>query len=163
MEYIDKVNENLKRYIEQLRSVKVVLYVDFAARFKKDHAEDIAKVLAGQVINYLMGEDIEEVYQNAAEPLKSKIGQIKDQVSGLADKLMQSDAQLRQVIVYTLRMEDVYKLGEFGEEYLTSADKARIDRVLKRYEGEFTEEATPSLYSLIVTRFIQEKQHLFQN
>lgn len=163
MEFNETAQNNVRRYNEQFRAVKMVLYAELRSYYKESHGLEMAKVMAAQVVNYLAGEDIDAVYEKAAEPLKSKIGRIKDQIPKLAEEKMERDSGAREIIIYSLKMEEIYKLAQLGEAYYKSADKGRIERIMAKYGTEFPIEVSPSIYSLLVTKFLQERQHLLQN
>ncbi|MGO9240474.1 MAG: hypothetical protein ACLQBJ_06650 [Bryobacteraceae bacterium] len=117
---------------------------------------DSAEALAAQVVNYLKGDDITAVIQNSAEPLKSKIAQIKDQISENAARAMAESKSTREAVVATLRMRAVLEFMLQGESYFKSDLHQRIEKLLCTYGPEFPEEIKPDTYLAIAQRYYQE-------
>jgi hypothetical protein len=107
---------------------------------------EVAGALAAQVVNFLKGEDIDEIARVSGEPLRSRIMAVLPQVRQRAAEYMQADRQTREIIVATLRMNSVLNFGKYGEEWLQSPAKMRIERLLVEYGPEFPEEITPAAY-----------------
>jgi hypothetical protein len=102
--------------------------------YKNEMDPQIANVLAAQVMNYLTGNDVEEVYLKSQEPLKSRIGLIKGMVPERASKLLDNDNELKELIVHNLHFKQhldwAYKETI---KYLSISQKAQIDFLLKKY------------------------------
>jgi hypothetical protein len=98
----------LKKEFQQASDiVKTTTYFCLFNEYKDYNGYDLemTDILAGLVIKYLSGDDIREIYNSEIEPRKSKIGKIKDQVAKYAENSMQKDRDMREVIVYTLRVK----------------------------------------------------------
>ena len=122
----------------------------------EEHAFEPASVLAALVANYLTGEDIQGVMRGSAEPLKSEIGRVKDQVPQRAANVMSESKHTREVVVATLRMKEALEFMLHGESYLHSDQHQRICGLLSVYGPEFPEEITPEHYLAIAHRYHQE-------
>jgi hypothetical protein len=120
-------------------------------------AKEPSMVLIAQVVNYLQGEDVAAVMQGAAEPLKSQIARIKDQVPDRAARAMAESENTREVIVATLRMRAVLEFMLQGEAYFRSSLHQRIDGLLSTYGPEFPYEIKPDLYLAMAHLFYQEQ------
>jgi len=152
-------NANLEQIVNlfnmQLRRIRVTLCGDLYDEYSKEYDIETAKVVAANVVNYLQGEDIEEIYQKTTGRLRATLGQIKNQVPQKADNLLKTNEKVKQLIVYTLRMKVVLNFSLYGKDYLLSSEKVRIENILKEYGPEYPEEASPELYSQIVDRFLK--------
>lgn len=124
--------------------IKVDLCEDVRNIFSSQMDGKEVRILAAQVVNFLMGEDIDEIAGASDEPLHSGIMAILPQVRKRAAEYMQVDQQTREIIVATLRMTSVLNFGKYGIAWLQSPEKMRIERLLVEYGPEFPEEITPA-------------------
>jgi hypothetical protein len=131
-----------------LRQIKVILYEYVSNIYSSQMDGEAAKTLAAQVVDFLMGEDIDEhhIIARFDEPLRSWIMAILPQVRQRAAEYMQADRQTREITVATLRMTSVLNFGKYGIAWLQSPAKMRIERLLVEYGPEFPEEITPAAY-----------------
>ncbi len=147
---------NAKRYSEfGLRMFRVDLFADLKSEYTKSLDAETAGILSAQVVNYLVGEDIDDVLEHAIDPLKSKIVGIRDQIEEHALTKLNSDPIVRRLVVYTLRIRVVLQFGLIGEEYLLSPEKQRIEKILSQYGAEFPEEASLEMYETLVWNYHQ--------
>jgi hypothetical protein len=107
---------------------------------------EAAKTLAAQVVNFLKGEDLDEIARVSDGPLRSRIMALLPQVQQRAAECMQADRQTREIIVATLRMATVLNFGKYGRAWFQNPAKMRIERLLVEYGPEFPEEITPETY-----------------
>ena len=149
------LKQTVDTFNEQLRVIRVVLYADLKDEYSHEYETETAGVLAAQVVNYLQGEDLEQIYVNASNSNKAVIDRIKKQIPKRADDLLKANKSVRELIVYTLRMKVVLKFALVGEAYLESPEKFRIETILKKYGAEYPKEASPELYKEIVARFLK--------
>lgn len=101
----------------------------------------IAKVLASQVTNYLTGQSVEQAYHKADEPLKSVIGRIKDIVPDKAIEIMNTDSELREMIVknlYFLKHID-WGFKETGG-YLSTSQKNQVEFLINKFGKGISED-----------------------
>jgi hypothetical protein len=108
--------------------------------------EDDARALAALVVNFLKGEDINEIARVSDEPLRSRIMAVLPQVEQRAEECMQTDPHTREIIVATLRMTSVLMFGKYGKAWFRNPAKIRIENLLVKYGPEFPQEITPSAY-----------------
>src|ERR1019366_8689554 len=90
-----------ENYATCLRLMKVDLCEDLRNIYSSQMDGKVAKTLAAQVANSLMGEDIDEIARVSDEPLRSWIMAILPQVRQRAAEYMQADRQTREIIVAT--------------------------------------------------------------
>jgi len=114
---------------------------------------EAARTLAAQVVNFIMGEDIDEIARVSDEPLRSRIMAILPQVRQRAAECMQADRQTREIIVATLRMTTVLNFGKYGRAWFQNPAKMRIERLLVEYGPEFPEEITPEAYAQLTAKY----------
>jgi len=141
-----------------LRAIQVDLYADLKNIYSSQMDSDAAGTLAAQVVNFLKGEDIDEIAHVSDEPLRSRIMAILPQVRQRAGEYMQADRQTREIIVATLRMKSVLNFGKYGEAWFENPEKMRIERLLVEYGPEFPEEITPAAYIQLVTAYLAVKR-----
>ena len=152
------IQDAIKVFETGAKAIQVPLYAELKFTYSKEMISEVACVLAGQVVNYLMGEDIDEIHKNAQEPTKTVIGQIKDQIPKRAHQLMARDDSTREVIVATLRMISVLKFAIIGESYMTSPQKQRVENLLVEYGREFRYEMTPDKYMALAHTYYKQKK-----
>lgn len=140
-----------------------MLFAELRAEYAKEMDTNTADVLAAQVLDYLQGEDIEQIKERVPKDNRSSVmvimNKIKNQVVKRADEKMKIDKETRELIVYTLRMKLVLKFGSKGESYLNAAEKIRIDKILEKYGLEFPKEVNPDYYASIATHYYEERSN----
>ncbi|MGP8250816.1 MAG: hypothetical protein ACLQHF_02215 [Terracidiphilus sp.] len=136
-----------------LRALKVDLCADLSNIYSSQMDHEVARALAAQVVNFLMGEDIDEIARVSGEPLHSRIMAILPQVRQRAAEYMQVDRQTREVIVATHRMTSVLNFGKYGIAWLQDPAKMRIERLLVEYGPEFPQEITPGAYAQLFAAY----------
>ena len=114
---------------------------------------EAARTLAAQVVNFLMGEDIDAsiIARVSDEPLRARIMAVLPQVRQRAAEYMQADRQTREIVVATLRMTVCPEFrGSTEKRGSQSPAKMRIERLLVEYGPEFPEEISPaSIYTVV--------------
>jgi hypothetical protein len=129
---LDEVDEVVST---SLRLLKVDLCVDLESIYSSQMERETARTLAAQVVNFLMGEDIDEhhIIARFDEPLRSRIMAILPQVRQRTAEYMQADRQTREIIVATHRMTAVLNFGKYGTAWLEDPEKIRIEQLLVEY------------------------------
>jgi hypothetical protein len=135
-----------KNFALCLRLMKLDLFTDVSNIYSSQMDHSVARALAAQVVNFLFGEDIDEIARVSDEPLRSRIMAILPQVRQRAAEYMQANRQTREIIVATHRMTSVLNFGKYGRAWLQNPEKTRIERLLVEYGPEFPEEITPAAY-----------------
>jgi hypothetical protein len=136
-----------------LRAIQVDLFTDLHNIYSTQMDRDAAGILAAQVVNFLKGEDVDEIARISDEPLRSGIIAILPQVKQKAAECMQADRQTREIIVATLRMTTFLNFGKYGREWFQNPTKMRIERLLTEYGPEFPEETSPESYEQLAARY----------
>jgi len=136
-----------------LRLLRVDLFADLSNIYSSQMEHDAANTLAAQVVNFLMGADIDEIARTSDELLRSRIMAILPQVRQRAAEYTQADRQTREIIVATHRMTNVLNFGKYGTAWLQDPAKMRIERLLLEYGPEFPEEITPAGYIQLFTAY----------
>jgi hypothetical protein len=152
---LDEVDE---AFAVCLRLLQVDLFADLENIYSSQMDGHAAGTLAAQVVNFLKGEDIDEIARVSDEPLRSRIMAILPQVRQRAAEYMQADGRTREIIVATLRMKSVLNFGKYGEAWLESSEKTRIERVLVEYGPEFPEEIKPAAYMKLFSAYHEAKR-----
>ena len=141
-----------------LRLLKVDLWEDLSNIYSSQMDHEVARGLAAQVVNFLMGEDIDEIARVSDEPLRSRIMAILPQVRQRAAEYMQADRQTREIIVATHRMTSVLNFGKYGTAWLEDPAKIRIERLLVEFGPEFPEEIAPAAYMQLFSAYHEVKR-----
>jgi hypothetical protein len=124
----------IDKILEASKSVSLTTAKICFDEYKNEMDPQIANVLAAQVMNYLTGYDVDEKYLKSEEPLKSRIGLIKGMVPERANKLLDNDKELKELIVHNLHfLQHLDWAYKETIEYLTASQKAQIDFLLKKY------------------------------
>src|ERR1039458_5538518 len=149
-----------KRSFEMcLRVIQIDLAEDLCNIYSSQMDNKVARTLAAQVVNFLKGEDIDEIARVSNEPLRSRIMAILPQVRQRAAECMQADRQTREIIVATLRMTTVLNFGKYGRAWFQNPAKMRIERLLVEYGPEFPEEINPAAYEQLAARYHAVKRN----
>jgi hypothetical protein len=141
-----------------LRVIQIDLAEDLCNIYSSQMDHKVARTLAAQVVNFLKGEDIDEIARVSDEPLRSRIMAILPQVRQRATECMQADRQTREIIVATLRMTTVLDFGKHGKAWYQSPAKMRIEQLLVEYGPEFPEEITPEAYVQLASEYHAAKR-----
>jgi hypothetical protein len=154
---LDEVDEVVST---SLRLLKVDLFADLENIYSSQMECEMVRTLAAQVVNFLVGEDIDEhhIIARFDEPLRSRIMAILPQVRQRAAEYMQADRQTREIIVATLRMTTFLNFWKYGEAWFQNPAKMRIERLLVEYGPEFPEEITPVAYAQLFSAYHEVKR-----
>lgn len=138
-----------------MRLIQVSLFAKLRAKYCLTMEDEAASLVAAQVVNYLKGEDIAAVMEHSPEPLKSRIGRIRDRLPENAAEVMAEDGSIREVVVATLRMRLVVNQMLTGDSYTLSEQYNRISELLSTYGPEFPEAITLGKYEDLARRWHQ--------
>ena len=136
-----------------LRVIQIDLAEDLCNIYSSQMDHKAARTLAAQIVNFLKGEDIDEIARVSDEPLRSRIMAILPQVRQRAAECMQADRQTRGIIVATLRMTSFLNYGKYGRAWFQSPAKMRIEQLLVEYGPEFPEGITLAAYEQLSARY----------
>jgi len=140
-------------------AVRVDLAEDLCNIYSSQMDHKAARTLAAQVVNFLTGEDIDEIARVSDEPLRSRIMAILPQVRQRAAECMRADRQTREIIVATLRMTTVLNFGKYGSAWFQNPAKVRIEQLLVEYGPEFPEEINPAAYEQLSAKYHAVKRN----
>lgn len=148
--------DDAKDFETRLRVVKVLLYKKACSYFESQvEDKELAGVYAARVVCYLTGEDLEANTPEATEQAIEEGRKIKDKIPELADGFMKLDKEIRELVIYTLRMRAVivgYIFSRKSSEFIGSPEYDRLQQVLQKYGAEFPREANPKMYTELVNR-----------
>ncbi len=146
----------VRSFERDLRLIQISLFTKLKAKYSLTMEDESASLVAAQVVNYLKGEDIAAVIESSPEPLKSRIGRIRDHLPENAAEVMAESGSTREVIVATLRMRLVVNQMITGNTYPLSDQYKRISELLSAYGPEFPEAITVGKYAELSRRWHQE-------
>lgn len=165
---------NAKAFYGQLDAIKIILYKRFIPLIQtmqiktNSNNEDISSYISVQVDRYLMGEKLYDINDEMDMRAKEFVIEMRDskpeEIPQIAEKLMDNDKELRELVVYTLRKKMIIAMmvskGSAGDYFKTDEGK-RIAHLLDKYGGEFKEELNLHKYDELVNKLITEyKQSL---
>jgi hypothetical protein len=121
---------------------------------------DTGKSLAAQVVNFLIGHDLEKLASMTVEPKKSLIRSLIPNVPKLANEAMMRYSDLPEVIIQSLRIDNVLSYAEHEKTYLTSSRKQGIENILSIYEYMVPDEPDIPKYYKIANMFYKNHKYL---
>lgn len=112
-------------------------------------------ILAVGIVEYLTGNSIEEWVSRCDDESKPYAQDLSPLVEGKANEIMAADKSVREIIVYTLRMDFTIKASKYGAESIINTDYGvTVNKLLQQYGKEFPEEVSPEKYDLLVRNFL---------
>ena len=161
---IKKFEKDYQLYQQQTRYIRVALYemvINILMENPGQLDEEHIKFLSAQIINYYSGANIDNLINNFEEPSKSNGLSIKHLVIPIANEILKNNYKIREIIVYTLRMDIIYS-SIYGETF-EYQEKQLKEAILIKYGEEFLYEANVNLYNKLVDEFVTEFQNLTKN
>ena len=117
---------------------------------------DLEKCLAEQVVNYLLGIDIESNALNSEDIVfKANYYKIKNKIKQCSEHKMGNNFEVRKLIVYTLRMDSIIQTKLYGNKYGVTDEYKRKYNLLSKYGYEFPDETTQNMYMGLCEKFAQ--------
>jgi hypothetical protein len=116
-------------------------------------ASNVPVVFATQVVNFLMGHVFDPFDTHVPEGVRSFALEISGEIPEVAFNLMRQDKNLRELVVYTLRMRLVLGSVQDGK-FRETQEGERIGQLLQLYGGEFQEEVDEQRYTALVNNWI---------
>lgn len=126
-----------------------------------------AIVVAGQVVNYFKGYDIDRIIQESQEPLKFQIMTIKDVVQDTVFKLMDNDEELRalvcQYLIFQIITGRQHKDKGFREDF-TDIEIKQVDFILNKYAEHNTQSRIDDIdrFLLLVKDFCHDRVRQYE-
>ncbi len=154
------VGEVAKSFDSQLNIVR--LYLSTKANIhlvKNGEDSDLAPIIAAQISNYLVGDDL-DAKPNKEVPKETVviIKEIKPKVVDYATDFMKSDKGIRELVVYTLRMMFALigiadmRLDDHG--IWSKPEIVRIREILNVWANEFPDSISDKKYRWIIAKTI---------
>ena len=154
-----KAKKREKIFQQQYRIVSVTLYNNLVKECSTLNIDDnLKRVLSAQIVNYLLGQDIENVVLNIKdEVLETNFDKIKDKIKLYAEDKMSRDLEVRKLVVYTLRMHMALQECLLGKKYHITSDYERDYNLLLKYGNEFPDEVKQNMYMELCENFVQRE------
>ena len=127
--------EEASRFRRVEENVRFAMYKRFCIDFRNNLEEDRAKILAVQVINYLMGDDFDKKLQQVDASVQEKILTIKRLIIESADKEMQTHEDVHSLILATIfwkSMAHYLYTHTIGEWDTTESENAH--NIVRKYD-----------------------------
>lgn len=110
------------------------MFKELTVQYAKKYKPELADTLAVQVIKYLMGHDLDAVRQGAAPEIRNKIDSCKQNVEPEADKLMQSDPLINELVRRSLMTKFLLYSCLMGSELMQRTEGMNIEARIRRYD-----------------------------
>lgn len=158
------------RFAEQLKAItdinetlRYYLWFDLKEQYKKEMDKDLAGLLAGRVLNYLMGDDLEKVYKGLSLDVQKRSNEIKDLVQNKVEEAMIKNNQVRELIIRHLMTFDLIGSFLFDKEWWDKVEIKNRDHLIKKYCSngiEIPEAENFDKYMAFAINFIQTRKQL---
>ena len=154
---------DIVKFQKQQRYMQVMLSKEISQMLVKEgrFEGDLPNWLAGQIVNYYSGFDIEEQFRDMQDPMKTQVAKIRQWILPTAEDLLKANYNLRRLVVYTLRVDTVYKVARLGQKYLDSNEWGRKESILGRFGGEFPQEASRELFDKIFLDYFRDRHKAY--
>jgi len=134
------INKCAVTFDEQMRYLRVALYKDILNDLISNEYftldEDLKKVLAMQSSSYLLGDDLEQIYNNSDDEKKQQINSLSLIIESTAQNKMLNDEIAREVVVYANALHIDLMLISHGDSYLQNHEKQRKQDIITKYGSD---------------------------
>ncbi len=134
------VNKCAVTFDAQMRYLRVALYKDILNDLISNEYltldEELKKVLAMQSASYLLGEDLEQIYNNSDDERKQQIDSLSLIIESTAQNKMMNDEITREVVVYANALHIDLMLISHGDSYLQYQEKQRKEDIILKYGSD---------------------------
>lgn len=127
----------LEQYIRIKQLVKAQLFERLTAQYDTRNQEQLENiVLLGQVINYLMADELGDMSDETPEETKAIIRKVKDEVPLIAHKVME-DKTIKGVVIGLLQLQTFTQQSEMGAGVYDSTRQGKLTTaLLKQYDPD---------------------------
>jgi hypothetical protein len=157
------VEEVAKAFPQQEQYLKLNLWrgwirtKDPTYNFNGENSEDqnYLATLIGQVIAYVFADDLDAYDPNLPKEQIGLIKEIQKTIPEDAHEAMMSNKEMRQTVVYTLRMKVMLHSMINGADWVTTTDEGkRVWDILEVYGAEFPEAVTDKMFDKLVRKTV---------
>ena len=123
--------------------------------------EENSKVLSVQVVNYLMGDDFNKVYNGANPDLQKKIDKIKDIIEVKAEEIITTNKMIRELVIRHIKTSHFLYTQFFDKSFfekIENKNRARLIQKYANYVNELPEVENFDKYASVAFKLIIEKR-----
>ena len=114
--------------------VQFFMFKEFRVQYAKKYKQELADALAVLVTKYLMGYDLDAVRQSAAPENRNSLDSCRHNVETEADKLMQSDPLINELVRRSLMTKFLLYSCRWGSEWMKHTDGLNTEARIHRYD-----------------------------
>ena len=133
---LNKAGDSLKSFETGRRKLAVAMYGSVSASLKEKMEVEKGKLLAAQMSNYLMGEDISSAYENMEPGMKLVVGTFIDKVPRYGIEYLKMNTKARRLVLWNLSILDTILMLEHYDQYVISEKAKRITAIRDNFPGE---------------------------
>ena len=152
-------NDMLETFKTTDEVCRLELYEELVKEYSESGLED-PKVLAVQVVNYLMGDDFDEVYGAVSQDVKLRIDKIRNLIEEKAEQKMRQSGEVRELIVRSIMLKAVLYSCRYGDSWVKSTYMKNIEYLIKKYGSEVTGSDDFENYRRIASKFHENRRNL---
>ena len=155
--------DQLKAINDIGESLRFYLYLGLKEEYEKEMEEDLTGLLAARVLNYLMGDDLEKVYEGVSPDVRKKSEAIKDLVGIKVEKAMMKNKLVRELIIRHIMTTYLIYHCVFDKNWFDKPEMKNRENLIKKYGSdgkEFLEVENFDRYMTFALNFIRVRQQL---
>ena len=103
--------------------------------YEKEIDSELAKVLAVQVVNHLMGDDFKKVYYGLAPDVKEKVDTIKDLIEVKCNEVMTKNNIVRELVIRFIMTTFIIYGCLFNKSFLDNTEMRNREELIRKYES----------------------------
>jgi hypothetical protein len=115
--------------------IRFHLYLELLRSYEKEMNPDLAKVLAIQVTNHLMGDDFEKVYDSLTPDVRQKVDLIRHLIEVKCDEAMTRNIIVRELIIRFLMTTSIIYYCLFDKTFFDQPEMKNREDLIRKYES----------------------------
>jgi hypothetical protein len=148
--------------IEIYPLIRYHLYLELLQSYEKEIDSELAKVLAVQVVNHLMGDDFKKVYDSLVPDVKEKIDTIKDLIEVKCNEAMTNNNVVRELVIRFIMTTFLIYGCLFEKSFLDNPEMRNREELIRKYESsgpnEIPESESFDRLVVFAKNFIEKSQ-----
>lgn len=159
-----------KNFLNQLNVIanldpklRFCLYLDLASQYETQMTPESAKVLAIQVVNYLMGDDFAKVYDSLQPDVQSKVDAIKNLIEPKAVEAITQNKRIRELMIRLIMTTYLIYGVLFDKQWLDRSEMKNREELIRKYGSdgkEFSDVENFEKYMICTSDYIQNTQNI---
>jgi hypothetical protein len=156
-----RFRDQLHAIAELDESVRFAIYLELSSRYREEMEAESAKVLAIQVTNYLLGDDLPKVHASLEPDVRSKVDKIKHLIETKGSESMASNTAIRELIIRFIMTTFLIYHCLYNKEWFNRPELRNRENLIRRFGGngtEFPETEDFNRYIAFASEFIRKRQ-----